>query len=142
MSRRLAAFAFPLTIIAALAACQSSAPYGTTGHAAVATGLAVAAGAANRAAGQCWAQCLQGTVCNPANGMCVPEHRRPSPAPTAPNAAPAVAPSGHHPLTATASYPPGHEYSVPPTDGADAGCNPSSSDQGGISCEMDASVPH
>jgi hypothetical protein len=54
---------------AALMACGSSAPY-TLGAAAVNTSLALGAAAAQRAGGGCYATCTNGTVCNPASGMC------------------------------------------------------------------------
>jgi hypothetical protein len=141
MSLRLATLAFVATAAAAIAACQSSGRYGTPTHAAVGTGIAVAGAAANRAAGGCWAQCLPGTVCNPANGLCERTEPRPT---TALTATPATgAPRAGHPApVANASYPPGHTYDVPPL--ADAGCDPaaSSSDPNGLSCGMDASVPY
>ncbi|MFT3773863.1 MAG: hypothetical protein QM820_51495 [Minicystis sp.] len=139
MSLRLAALAFPLTIVAALAACQSSGRYASPGYVGTVTGAAVAGAAVNRAAGGCWAQCIAGTVCNKATGLCEGPEVKPSPAPGAVKQATA---SGKRPAMATASYPPGHEYSVPPADGADAGCDPTSSDNGSLSCEMDASAPH
>jgi hypothetical protein len=53
----------------ALAACRSSAPY-TLPAAALNTGLALGASAAQRSAGGCYASCVGGTVCNPRTGYC------------------------------------------------------------------------
>jgi len=135
MSLRLAAVAFIVTVAAAVASCHSSGPYGTPAHAAIGTGIAVAGAAANRAAGGCWAQCLPGTVCNRANGLCERAEAHPRA-----SATPAVGAASRHAPVANASYPPGHEYEVP---AADAGCDPptSAADAGALSCEMDASTP-
>jgi hypothetical protein len=43
-------------------------------------------------------------------------------------------------VSSEASYAPGHEYEVPPLDGADAGCDPVASERGDggvLACEMD-----
>lgn len=53
----------------AAAACGSSMPY-TVPAAAINTGLALGAAAAERAQGGCYAVCTHGTVCNPRNGLC------------------------------------------------------------------------
>lgn len=60
-----------LLAIAALAipACKSSAPY-TLPSAAINSAIAVGASAVQRSAGGCYAQCVGGTVCNPATGFC------------------------------------------------------------------------
>lgn len=136
MSLRLAALSFVVTAVAAVAACQSSGPYGTPANAAIGTGIAVAGAAANRAAGGCWANCLPGTVCNKANGLCERAEAHPSAAAT-----PAVGAAGRPAPVANASYPPGHTYDVPPI--ADAGCNPATnSADPALSCEMDGAAPH
>jgi hypothetical protein len=156
MSPRLAALALPLLLTAFLAACQSSGRYGTPPYAAAAAGVGVAGAVASRAAGGCWAQCLPGTVCNPANGLCERVEARPTPAaivsaPAAPEAAPAGsavpavkhAPAGpRRAPVVSASYPPGHTYEVPPAPVADAGCESAVTDPNALSCESDASAPH
>jgi hypothetical protein len=49
--------------------CKSSAPY-TLPAAAINTGLAAGVSALQRTQGGCYAQCVGGTVCNPASGFC------------------------------------------------------------------------
>ncbi len=61
----------PLAVPLILAACQSSAPY-TLPAAAINTGVALGAAAAQRAAGGCYAVCTHGTACNPKTGRCEP----------------------------------------------------------------------
>ena len=61
-------FLAPL-LAALLASCRSSAPY-TLPSAAINTALAAGVSAAQRSAGGCYAQCVGGTVCNPATGFC------------------------------------------------------------------------
>jgi hypothetical protein len=141
MSLRLAACSFVATLAAAIAACQSSAPYGTPAHAALATGIAAVGAATSRATGGCFADCLPGTRCNPQTGLCERTEGRPT---TALTPAHAVAPAGRPAPVANASYPPGHEYDVPPASAADAGCDPAanSSDPNALTCGMDASVPY
>jgi predicted small lipoprotein YifL len=58
-----------LAALVALAACGSSAPY-TVPSAALNTGLALGAAAAQRAGGGCYAVCTNGTACNPRTGLC------------------------------------------------------------------------
>jgi hypothetical protein len=143
MSARAFLAAAGVTFAIAIAACQSSGPYGTPAQAALATGIAVAGAAASRAAGGCVAECIAGSVCNTKTGLC----ERPEPHP-APVAAPAVASGGRPaPVVSTrAPYPPGHEYSVPPAsnpacDPAAASSSREAPDAGPIACEMDASAP-
>jgi len=50
-------------------ACKSSAPY-TLPAAAINTALAGGASLAQRASGGCYAECTNGTVCNPNTGLC------------------------------------------------------------------------
>jgi hypothetical protein len=61
----------PALAALALAAvsCKSSAPY-TVPAAAINTGLALGAAAAQRSQGGCYAVCTHGTVCNPKTGLC------------------------------------------------------------------------
>jgi hypothetical protein len=63
--RRLA----PVAAALALAACKSSAPY-TVPAAAINSGLALGVSAVQRAGGGCFADCANGTVCNPKTGFC------------------------------------------------------------------------
>jgi len=58
-----------LAALLALGACRSSAPY-TVPAAAINTGLALGAAAAQRAGGGCYAVCTHGTVCNTKTGLC------------------------------------------------------------------------
>lgn len=58
-----------LLLAGASPACKSSAPY-TLPAAAVNTGIAAAVSGMQRSAGGCYAQCVGGTVCNPASGFC------------------------------------------------------------------------
>ncbi len=51
--------------------CKSTAPYSLPA-AAINTGLAAGVSALQRTAGGCYAQCVGGTVCNPASGFCEP----------------------------------------------------------------------
>jgi len=136
MSARLLVLAAPL-LLAALA-CQSSGRYASPGYAAAAVGVAAAGAAANRVAGGCLAECLAGTHCNRATGLC--EHIEQHPISAA--AAPASTTPGKHPPLATmkTSYPAGHEFEVPPLSDEDAGCAPPTASHGdaGIACEMDA----
>jgi hypothetical protein len=98
--------AFTIAALAASAsACNSPALHSKVTNAAIGTGLAVAAAGINRAAThECWAACRPGTVCDRRSGLCV-EASSPVPAPDA--GRPLPAPEG-------ASYPPDHEYEVPP----------------------------
>jgi hypothetical protein len=154
MALRILVASLGCTLLAALAACQTSSRYGAPANVAVGTGLAVAAAAVNRTAThECWAACRPGTICDKATGLCVePGHR------SGPGASPAA--GGTQPLTLTAEpfndgaasgpkprapaepYPAGHEYEVPTAGMADASCAPppnssSSSNPGGIACETD-----
>lgn len=134
MFSRILGVSFALTLAAAIVACQSSGAYGTPRNAAAGTALGLTGAAVSRAMGGCYAQCLPGTYCNPKNGLCERAHT------------PAMPPKptgGTPPLTANASYPPGHESEIPPLSD-DAGCDPSSSsaDGGSLACEMDASTSH
>jgi hypothetical protein len=138
MVPRLAAGALLLTIVAAIAACQSSARYGTPASTAIATGAAVAGAAAVRAAGGCWAECVAGTHCNHASGLCV---REPTPAISATTKHPTG--SRPPPQVSSVSYAPGHEYEVPASMSvADAGCElgHGERDGGPLVCEMDAAT--
>jgi hypothetical protein len=139
MVPRLAAGALLLTVAAAVVACQSSGRYGTPAYAGVATGAAVAGAAAVRAMGGCWAECIAGTHCNRASGLCVPDGRTP-----AVSSAAAPARSGRPPpMVSSVSYPPGHEYVVPASMSvADAGCEPGhgEGDGGSLACELDAAT--
>lgn len=58
-----------LAVSLALGACKSSAPY-TLPAAAVNSALAVGVSTLQRTQGGCFAQCVGGTVCNPATGFC------------------------------------------------------------------------
>ncbi len=131
-----------LTALAA-AACSSSSPYGTPANAAIGTGLAVAAAAANRAVThECWAACRPGTVCDRATGLCVEPGHRSTSGGSHPSSSP-VAPAQSIQLTPE-PYPAGHEYEVPPvraTSTADAGCAPGGGADAGAAalfCEEDA----
>lgn len=139
MVPRLAAGALLLTAItAAAAACQSAGRYGTPANAAIATGVAVAGAAAVRATGGCWADCVAGTHCNHASGLCERE-----PTPTIGNAARPTHAARPPPQVSSVSYPPGHEYDVPAASSvADAGCEPGhgTGDAGSLACEMDAAT--
>ncbi len=61
--------ALAVALLAAAAACRSSAPY-TVPAAALNTGIALGVAGAERAHGGCYAVCTNGTVCNPRNGLC------------------------------------------------------------------------
>jgi len=138
MVPRLAAGALLLTVAAAVAACRSYGPYGSATNAAIGTGIAVAGAAAVRAAGGCWADCLPGTHCNHASGLC---EREPTPAISS-AARPAVG-GRPPPMVSSVSYPPGHEYVVPASMSvADAGCEPGheAGDGGSLACEADAAT--
>jgi hypothetical protein len=135
MLPRLAAASLALTALAAVSACESSGRYGSPAHAAAAVGAGVAGAAVSRAAGGCLAQCLAGTTCNPATGLC-DRVAHVAPAPVSPKA------SGHPPLVATASYEPGHVYEVPAVSTEGVACDPATEGDGGaVWCEMDASAP-
>jgi hypothetical protein len=58
-----------LAALIALAGCKSSAPH-TLGAAAINTGVALGVAGAQRANGGCYANCTNGTVCNPKTGLC------------------------------------------------------------------------
>lgn len=139
MVPRLAVGALLLTVASAIAACQSSARYGTPANAAVALGFAVAGAAAVRATGGCWADCLPGTHCNHASGLC--ERETTPTVGTAPRPPFAGRPP---PRVSSVSYPPGHEYEVAPASMsvADAGCEPAHGEgrAGSLACEMDAAT--
>lgn len=53
------------------AACRSSAPYTVT-SAILNSAIAVGAAAGQRASGGCYADCTNGTACNPRTGYCEP----------------------------------------------------------------------
>jgi hypothetical protein len=155
MSLRFAALA---VVAAAVTACQSSAPYGSPGYAAAAAGVGVAGAAVSRAMGGCVAICAGNTHCNKTTGLCErdeaphPVATQPAvataapPGSAAPAAARASAPAANRPAPrATASYPPGHEYEVPPASAPDAGCEPAASDSSALTCEppdAGANTPH
>lgn len=131
MSIRLGALALLLTAASAVVACQSSGPYTTPATVAANVGLGLAGAAASRAAGGCFAQCLPGTVCNKTTGLCErPEFRPTAKSPT------------HVALSATASYPPGHESDIPASGAPDAGCDPADAGEHGLSCEMDGGATY
>jgi hypothetical protein len=60
-----------LLFLLAAVACKSSAPY-TIPAAAVNGAIAVGAAANQRAAGGCYATCVNGTICNEHTGYCEP----------------------------------------------------------------------
>jgi len=60
---------FAVTLVLALTACRSSAPY-TLPSAAINTAIASGASMAQKSAGGCYAQCVGGTICNSRNGFC------------------------------------------------------------------------
>lgn len=135
MSSRLLIASFGLTLLACGAAGRTSGRYGGPGYAAAAVGVGAIGAAASRAAGGCLAECIAGTHCNRATGLCVSHeapHLVPSPQGTSGE--------GHAPLVVmSTSYPPGHEYEIPSVSSGDAGCAPSSSEggEGGLTCETD-----
>jgi hypothetical protein len=136
MSARLLVAPLGLALLAS-AACASSGRYGTPPYAGAAVGVAAAGAAANRLAGGCFAECIAGTHCNRATGLCV---SREATHPASP--APGTAGGEAHamPTLMSSSYPPGHEYEIPPIGADDAGCAPPSSemrDAGAMACEMD-----
>ena len=60
-----------LLLVAAIAAgCGAGTSISTAVGASTVTGAALAASAANRASGGCWAVCTNGTTCNPRTGLC------------------------------------------------------------------------
>jgi hypothetical protein len=62
-----------MLLLSALGCSGASPATNTAVGAAVTTGIAVAAAAANRAAtDECWGNCLNGFVCDKARGVCVP----------------------------------------------------------------------
>src|SRR5580704_16636291 len=100
------------TLLACGAAGQTSGRYGGPGYAAAAVGAGAVGAVASRAAGGCYAQCIAGTHCNRATGLCV-SHAEPHPA-SGSQASEATVTEGHAPLTVrSTSYPPGHEYEIP-----------------------------
>jgi hypothetical protein len=64
MERLLSAALFSAAV--SMAGCAASTLAGVSAT----TGAALAASAANRASGGCWALCTNGTSCNPRTGMC------------------------------------------------------------------------
>ena len=139
MSVRLLVASLGFTVLAA--ACQSSGRYGTPAYAGAAVGVAAAGAVVNRAAGGCWAECLPGSHCNHATGLC--ERGEAPPTSATPIATTEHAGRGAPVVHTGASYPPGHEYEIPPMSTVDAGCSPASSgdgDAGVIACEMDGST--
>jgi hypothetical protein len=141
MPARPLAVSLCITALAALASCQSSGRYGTPAYAGAAVGAGAVGAVASRVVGGCYAECLPGTHCNPASGLC---ERREPPLPASPVAPAAPASSGKRPLLTvrSSSYPAGHEYEVPPASEADAGCAPGAvsselGDGGAIACELD-----
>jgi hypothetical protein len=138
MVPRLAAGALLLTVAAAVVACQSSGRYATPVYAGTATAVAVAGAAAVRASGGCWAECIAGTHCNHASGLC---EREPTPVISAAAKPPAT--GRPPPMVSSVSYPPGHEYVVPASMSApDAGCEPGHvpGDAGSLACEADPTM--
>jgi hypothetical protein len=136
MSARLLVASFGLTLLACGPAGQTSGRYGGPGYAAAAVGVGAVGAVASRAAGGCYAQCIAGTHCNRATGLCV-SHAEPHPGPAPPET---LTHEGHAPLTVrSTSYEPGHEYEIPPVIGDDAGCAPASDEMrdGGVACEME-----
>lgn len=70
--RRSVAFVLGLGFVSG---CGGTGPaMGAAVNAAINTAIAVGASAAQRASGGCYAICIDGTVCNPQNGLC---ERRP-----------------------------------------------------------------
>jgi hypothetical protein len=136
MASRLLAASLCITLAAALAACQSSGRYGTPPYAAAAVGAGAVGAAVSRAAGGCLALCTSGTRCNRVTGLCEPE---PASSPASPVPATARAGRPAPVVTTNVSYPPGHEYEVPPlSSDLDAGCAPAAhGDAGPVACEMD-----
>lgn len=132
MSPRTAFLPLALTVLAALGACQSSGRYGAPLHVAQGAALGVSGAVVSRAMGGCFASCLPGTVCNPANGLC--ERAEPSAilAPPPPALAPAAASAKAGPrLLGPRNDPP-----PAPPPGVDAGCETRSEGDGGaLSCE-------
>lgn len=144
-----------LLITAAVAACHSSAPYGSPGYAGAAVGVAAAGAIGSRALGGCLAECIGGTHCNAATGLCQSE-TAPSvgglgvlgalqAAAASGSASPAGSAIRPPPRVRNVSYPPGHEYEVPASSvssmsAADAGCDPAHGDGGSLACEMDAAT--
>jgi hypothetical protein len=136
MSARLLVASLGMTLLASAAACASSGAYGAPGYAAAAVGVAAAGAAASRLAGGCFAECINGTHCNRATGLCVTRE------PAHPASSGTASDEGHAPplVVMSSSYPPGHEYEIPSVSADDAGCVPSSTetgDAGAISCEME-----
>ena len=137
MPARLLAALLGLTLLACAAACASSGKYGKPAYAGAAVGAGAVGAVASRVAGGCFAECIAGTHCNRATGLCV--SRDPTAHPSSP--APLTASGVQAPLhVRSSSYAPGHEYEIPPSDADDAGCAPTSSevgDAGAIACEME-----
>jgi hypothetical protein len=126
-----------LGVLTLAAACQSSGRYGTPAMAAAAVGVGAVGAGLNRAAGGCLAECVAGTRCNHATGLCEP--REPAATSAATSSKNKKKRHGSATTVSEASYLPGHEYEVPPL--ADAGCDPVASelgDAGAVACEMDA----
>jgi hypothetical protein len=140
MSARLLAALLGLSALAAASACQSSGRYGAPKYAAASLGAGLAGAAISRATGGCLAMCLPGSHCNRATGLCE-RNGHPS-AGTAGGGTSSRRHGGSETPAAGASYEPGHEYEVPPLPAGDAGCAPSAEahEDGGVACEMDASV--
>ncbi len=133
MKRTRVAAAAVLLVTLLTSACKSSAPY-TLPAAGINTALAIGAAAAVRSSGGCYAQCVGGTVCNPATGFCEPRGTvclglesdpasctlRPGAAPTMGTAATVpgaggetLFPVGISPATGSVPPPPGSRPSTP-----------------------------
>jgi hypothetical protein len=136
MPPRLLVASLGLTLAASVAACASSGRYGTPAYTGAAVGLGAVGAVASRAAGGCYAQCIAGTRCDRATGLCVPGE--PTHAPASPVHSSG---EGHAPLSVmSSSYAAGHEYEVPPSGAVDAGCAPTSTaiaDADALTCEME-----
>ena len=136
MLARLLVATLGLTVLTCAAACASSGAYAGGRYAAAAVGMGAAGAVASRAAGGCLAQCIAGTHCNRASGLCV--HGEGTPPPRAPAHETASEDPRAPRAVMSSSYPDGHEYELPSADGADAGCTPTPHSGGGaVACEMD-----
>ena len=88
--------------------------------------------------GGCLAQCIAGTHCNTATGLCESQHTT-GPVPSPPKRKRKHKDGDAAVASSEELYEAGHEYEVPATAG-DAGCEPThveAGDGGAIACEMD-----